>query len=254
MKRKGYEARRAKGTGADEAAGASTSTRNADRTRKKILESAYREFAKAGFSGARIERIVAGAKCNPRMLYHYFGNKESLYIAVLEHAYNDIRAQELQHHLEELDPLEGMIQLLEVTFHHFANNPEFVSLLNNENLMKGRYVLSSKRITEMASPLHSAIQTLLAHGAKKGLFRPDIEPVQIYVTIAALSWFHLSNAYTLSAMFGADLTRPKWRKARLEHVRQVLEAFLMSNLREGRARTSSKASARRPSRRAARKP
>lgn len=252
--RKSNETRRAKDPSADEAAGTTTPMRNADRTRKKILESAYREFAKAGFSGARIKRIVAGAKCNPRMLYHYFGKKESLYVAVLQHAYKDIRAQEQDHHLEELDPLEGMIQLLEITFHHFANNPKFVSLLNYENLMKGRYVLSSKHITEMASPLHHAIQTLLKYGSKKGVFRPDIEPVQIYVTIAALSWFHLSNAYTLSAMFDTDLSRPKWRKARLEHVRQVLEAFLLSNPRDGRARTSSKTSARRPLRRASRKP
>ncbi len=197
-----------------------------NRTAEVILAVARAEFALHGFSGARIERIAAGARCNIRMIYHHFGKKEALYRAVLNSAYAKIREQERELHFEQLDPLDGMIRLLEFTFDHFENNPDFVALVHNENVMRGRFALKSKRVTETASPLRGALQTLIQRGTKQGLFPPNLDPIQVYVTIAALSWFHLSNAYTLSAMFGTDLTDQQWRRARRDHVRQVVMAFL----------------------------
>lgn len=194
--------------------------------RDRIFKAAGAEFAKAGYSGGRVERIAARARCNIRMVYHHFGSKNALYRAVLEKSYEDIRSKERKLELTSLDPLEGMVKLLEFTFEHFKSHPDFVALLNNENLMKGRFVLKSKRVTEMASPLRHALETLLRRGAQEGIFRRDLDPTQVYTTIAALSWYHLSNAYTLSAMFGKDLTDPIWRKQRLRHVKDVIMAFL----------------------------
>lgn len=194
--------------------------------RDRILKAARAEFAKGGFSGGRVERIAARAKCNIRMVYHHFGSKDALYRAVLEESYKEIRSKERELELATLHPLEGMIKLLEFTFDHFQSHPDFVALLNNENLMKGKFVLKSKRVTEMASPLRHALETLLQRGVQAGIFRSDLDPVQVYTTIAALSWFHLSNAYTLSAMFGKDLTDPGWRRQRLKHVKEAIMAFL----------------------------
>jgi AcrR family transcriptional regulator len=192
------------------------------------LRAAHAEFSQHGFSGARMDRIVKRARCNIRMVYHHFGKKEELYRSVLEAAYGEIRGQELELHLEEGDPLEGVVRLLDFTFEHFARNPDFVALLNNENLMRGRFVLRSKRITDMTSPLRRALDDLVSRGHEMRVFRNHVDPVQLYVTIAALSWFHLSNAYTLSAMFGRDLTDGAWRESRRRHVRDVVTAYLTS--------------------------
>ena len=218
--------------------GRTSRKRNPIDTRTHILEAAIREFSSAGFSGARIERIAKGAKCNVRMLYHHFGNKEDLYRAVLVHCYARIRNQEADLHLAKLPPLEGMVQLLNNTFDHFANNPEFVALLNNENLMRGRFVLRLKSVAQMTSPLRRALETLIERGERQGLFRKGIDPVQIYASVAAMGWFHLSNAYTLSAMFGRDLTDPTWRRARRAHVRDVIMSYLLATQTELRATRS----------------
>jgi AcrR family transcriptional regulator len=198
----------------------------ASNIKDRIYKAAKAEFAKGGFSGARVERIAARAKCNIRMVYHHYGSKEALYRSVLEQSYEDIREKERALELATLDPLEGMVRLLEFTFDHFQSHPDFVALLNNENLMKGRFVLKSKTVTDMASPLRHALDTLLRRGKQAGIFRRDLDPIQVYTTIAALSWFHLSNAYTLSAMFGKDLATKSWREQRREHVKDAVMAFL----------------------------
>lgn len=130
--------------------------RNSANTRAQILAAAIKEFSAHGFGGARIDRIVARAKCNVRMLYHHFGSKQGLYRAALQASYTKVRAQEAALHLEQLPLLEGMVCLLDTTFEHFAGNPDFVALLNNENLMRGRFVLHMKNVTDITSPTDPA--------------------------------------------------------------------------------------------------
>jgi AcrR family transcriptional regulator len=200
--------------------------RDSERTKRSILASALKEFSEHGYSGARMELIAKAAKCNIRMLYHYFGNKKDIYLAVLEHAYEDIRAREGELNLKHEEPLEGILKLMRFTFEYFANNPQFESLLHNENMMRGRFVLRSRRVPQTARPLRNAIADLLRRGHASGVFRPGLDPVQIYVTIAALSRFHLANAYSLSALLETDLTRPEWRTKRLSHACELLQAYL----------------------------
>lgn len=200
--------------------------RNAERTRKAILSAALREFAQAGFAGARIEKIVKAAKCNIRMLYHYFGDKKGLYLAVLEAAYEDLRSRESELDIDVEKPLEGLLELLRFTFDYFEKNPKFEGLLRNENLAHGKFVAQSRKVTETAFPLRRTIEALLASGVAKGLFRPGLDPVQIYVTIAALSRFHLANGYSLSVTLDTDMTTAEWRKARQAHALAVLEGYL----------------------------
>ena len=68
--------------------------RNAAKTRERILKAAMEEFCAKGFDGARMDRIVEYAGCNIRMAYHYFGDKEGLYLTVLEEVYNQLRSRE----------------------------------------------------------------------------------------------------------------------------------------------------------------
>ncbi len=200
--------------------------RDSERTRAALMKAALKEFSQHGFSGGRIDRI-AKAKCNIRMLYHYFGDKKGLYIAVLEAAYADLRQKETALKIDVEQPLEGMLELMRFTYVYFQNNPMFEGLLRAENMMQGKFVLRSKPVPEGAFSLKKTIADLIASGQAKGVFRDNLDPVHIYVSITALSRFHLANAYSMSAVLGVDLRDKDWRKERLEHSLTLLTAYLV---------------------------
>ncbi len=200
--------------------------RDAAETSRRIIAAATAEFADRGFEGARIDRIVASAGANVRMVYYYFGSKEGLYLAVLERIYEQIRSKERLLALEDVPPLEAMARLVDFTFSHFAENLAFAQITLGENLQRGQHVTKSRRIPEMSSPLIAQLTALLSRGADQGLFRPDVDPLQLYVTIVALACHHINNAYTLSAAFGADLTSPDWLAQRHAHAREVILAYV----------------------------
>ena len=206
--------------------------RDATLTRERILDAATREFARKGFSGARTEGIAAASGSNIRMLYHYFGSKVDLYLAVLERVYADIRTQEQALRLDTRDPVDGMVRLIDFTFSHFARNPQFVSLILGENLVQARYLARSKKVPAMTSPLQHTIDDLLRRGRAAGVFRRGVDPVQLYVSMVAMSFTHLSLRHTLSTIFRRDLADPRWVAARREHARTMILSYLMSPPRE----------------------
>lgn len=200
--------------------------RDRARTAAKILQAATAEFARHGYQGARTERIVARARCNMRMLYHYYGSKEKLYLAVLESIYEDIREKERGLALDHLAPLAGIAALVDFTFRHFAGNPTFVEITLNENIEHGVHIARLRRVREMSSPLIGQIETLLRAGEAAGVLRTGIDPLQLYVSIVALSCHHLNNAYTLSAAFGSEIASPSWREERAAHVRDLVLTYV----------------------------
>ncbi|WP_242511880.1 TetR/AcrR family transcriptional regulator [Rhodobaculum claviforme] len=200
--------------------------RNPERTRAQILAVALREFARHGFHGARVERITKAARCNPRMLYHYFGSKEQLYLAALDEVYAGIRAQERSLDLESGPPEQAMQRLVEFTFDFFATNDVFLRMTRNENVLGGRHIQRSRMIRDMSQPLLDAIGRLVARGHAQGAFRERVDPLQLYVSIVALSAHHLNNAATLSATFGTDLTDPAWTRARRDHAVAMVLGYL----------------------------
>jgi AcrR family transcriptional regulator len=201
-------------------------TRDPERTRAAILAAATEEFAANGLTGARVDAIASRARVNKRMIYHYFGDKDGLYLAVLEATYEKIRAAELDLHLTDRGPVDGMRELVRFTWAYFLAHPEFLSLLGTENLHKAAYLKRSKRIQELHSPLVGMISALLARGEKERVFRAGVDPVELYVTIAALGFFYLSNRHTLSTIFGRDLSAPKSLAAREKHIVDVVLNFL----------------------------
>lgn len=201
-------------------------TRDPERTRAAILAAATAEFTANGLTGARVDAIAARARVNKRMIYHYFGDKDGLYLAVLEATYEHIRAAELDLHLTDRDPVDGMRELVKFTWAYFIAHPEFLSLLGTENLHKAAYLKRSKRIRELHSPLVGMISSLLERGEKARVFRTGVDPVELYVTIAALGFFYLSNRHTLSTIFGRDLSGAKSLAAREKHIVEVVLNFL----------------------------
>lgn len=201
-------------------------TRDADRSQSTILAAARDEFAEHGLAGARVDRIAERAGLNKRLIYYYFEDKETLFQAVLELAYRDIREQENQLHLLELDPPTAVRRLIEFTWDYYLAHPEFLTLLNSANLHKARHLAESKRARELNSPVIETLAAVLERGRKEGSFRGGVDPVQLYVSIAGLAYFYLSNSYTLSAIFGRDLLAPRARAERLSHMTDVILGYL----------------------------
>ena len=187
-------------------------------TRQKLLTAARREFADRGLAGARVDEIAARAGVNKQLVYHYFGDKDALYLAVLEWVYEEIRAQERKLNLEGLPPQQAIKRLIEASFDHLAAHPDFIVLLNDENRGGARHVRGSRKLEAMHSPQVSMVSAILSEGVRSGVFRKGINAVHLYISIAGLSYFYFSNTPTLSAIFGKDLSSPAARKARRKHV------------------------------------
>jgi len=200
--------------------------RDPERTRARILEAARVEFARQGLGGARVDQITARAGSNKRMIYYYFGNKEALFLAALESAYADIRKAEQSLKLTDLEPAEGMRRLVRFTWEYYLAHPEFITLLNSENLHRARHLKKSKEIRALHSPLVEMLGGLLRRGERGGVFRRGVDPVQLYISIAALGYFYLSNNHTLSTIFGRDLMRPPALKQRVAHMTELVLGYL----------------------------
>jgi AcrR family transcriptional regulator len=200
--------------------------RNPARTRETILKAAIAEFCSNGFTGARVENISAKSGANMRLLYHYFGDKEGLYTAVLDRVYTEVRAEERRLDLGNIDPVEGMRRQMDFTFSFFARHRDYISLLNNENLLRGRFVKRSRAVRPLTLPLLATITDLLQRGYKSGAFRGDVDPMQLHISITALSYFHVSNRYTLSAMFGRDLGADNFMSQRRAHAQSLIMTWL----------------------------
>ena len=194
--------------------------------RSRILEAAKEEFAAHGLAGARVDRIAAKAGANKRMLYYHVGKKDELYLTVLEAAYEKIRAEERGLDLEHLDPPQAIERLIHFTWNYFLKNPEFLALLNTENLAKARHLKRSTKVKSMHSPFVEMIRTVVRRGVESGDFPAAVDPVQLYISIAALSFFYLSNGATLGVIFGRDLLNSEAKDERLEHMVALVLAAL----------------------------
>ena len=192
--------------------------RDPARTRRRILDAATAEFSAHGLEGARIDEIARAAGFNKRMIYHYFGSKDELFRSVLEQTYADIRGSEADLQLTSRDPVEAMAELVAFSFDWFCKHPEFIKLLNEANLHGGAHVRASTTAVSLNMPLLSMIRDLLERGHASGQFRGDIDPIQLYISIAGVSYFYFSNNATLSAIFNVDLSTADALAARRAHV------------------------------------
>ena len=209
--------------------------RDPDRTKRDILVAAREEFVEFGLDGARIDRIAERAGANKRMLYHYVGNKEALYARVLLDAYREIREGEAELHLGELPPRMAMEKLVGFTFDHFRQHPWFLRLLATENIQRAAYIREIPEIRALHSPLVAQIRAVLAAGEAGGIFRSGVDAVQLYITIAGISYFYMSNIHTLSVIFDAPLGEEAAMAERRAHAVGVVLGYLRPEGSESRA-------------------
>ena len=200
--------------------------RNPQRTRERILAAAIDIFSSQGLGGARVDAIAARAGANKRMIYHYFGNKDQLFVHVLEAVYSHIRSHEKELHLDDLDPESAMRELVRYTFDYYVENPHFIRLLNHENLYEAAHVRASPTIRDMNSPLIPQIGTILDRGVAGGVFRDGVDPLHLYISIAGVGYFYVSNVFTLSTNFGRELGTKEAIDERRHHVIDVVLSYL----------------------------
>ncbi|MCA0327033.1 MAG: TetR family transcriptional regulator [Proteobacteria bacterium] len=200
----------------------------AEATREAILRAATRMFARYGYDGATVEKISTAAKSVDRMIYYYFGSKEGLFIAVLEGIYARMADAENELVLDESQPLEALADMVRFVIRYYREHPEFITLLNTENLHQGRHIGKSRRARDYSSPATTLIGRLLEKGQAQGLVRPGIDSVQLYLLIAASGYFHMSNRYTLSAFLGQRIDTPEavqeWERFITECVLRAIRA------------------------------
>ena len=180
----------------------------AQATRENILRAAIKVFAKHGYDGGSVEKISKAAKSYDRMIYYYFGSKEGLFIEVIEETYRRFNEAESQLALDPEQPVEALKAVIRFVVTYYRQNPEFVTLLNTENLHRGKHISKSLRAREYSSPAVGTIERLLRSGAAKGVFRGDASARDLYLMIAALGYFYQSNRFTLSAFLGENLEAP----------------------------------------------
>jgi AcrR family transcriptional regulator len=205
------------------AAPSARAPRNPDQTRRDILDAARAEFAEKGLSGARVDEIAARMRTTKRMIYYYFGSKEALYAAVLEEQYGGIRDAEQGLGLDALPPEAALRRLVELTFDHHAEHPEFVRLVSVENIHGARHVAASPTIRSRNAAVIDTLALLLARGEREGTFRRGLDPLDLHLLISSFCFYRVSNRHTLGAIFGRDLTDPG---AVAAHRAMIVEAVL----------------------------
>jgi AcrR family transcriptional regulator len=200
--------------------------RDAERTRAEILDVATKEFADRGYAGARVDEIAAKTSTTKRMIYYYFGGKEQLYVAVLERSYSRIRGLEQQLDVEHLDPVEAIRALAGLTFDHHEAHPDFIRLVSIENIHRAEHITGSEALSGLANPALDVLGRILERGRDAGLFRDDVDSLDVHQVISAYCVFRTANRHTWRALFGRDMLDPERR----EHQRQMLGDLVVAHL------------------------
>lgn len=185
--------------------------RDADRTRAELLQVATEVFAESGLSGARVDEIAERTRTTKRMIYYYFGGKEQLYLAVLDEAYRGIRAAEQGIHAGDLEPVDAVRRVAELTFDHHHAHPEFIRLVAIENIHRGEHLRRLDSLRELSTPAASLLDDILARGRDTGVFRDDVDAVDVHMLISSYCVFQVANNATFGFLFGRDMRDPKVR-------------------------------------------
>lgn len=204
------------------------------RVRNKILNRATEEFARIGFDGARVDQIAQRCGVSKNMLYYYFKSKEGLFVAALERMYQVLRDRQKDLAVRASDPVAAMDQLVQHTFSAFRDNPSAIRLMNEENKHRGKYIRKSDRMRELYNPLVETIRSILDRGAADGIFRPNLDPAIVYLTLSSLCYHYLSNRYTLEIALDRDLGSVDAQQLWLEHVSSLVRSYCLAQPEEGR--------------------
>jgi AcrR family transcriptional regulator len=211
-----------------EAADRTPRAQDPEGVKRDILAVAKDEFASKGFSGARVDEIAARTKTSKRMIYYYFGDKEGLYLAVLEEVYAGIRSVEATLDLENLAPDAALKALVSFTFDYQNANPDFVRLVMIENIHDAKHLKKSKAIQNLNVTVIDSLRRILARGERIGVFRKGVDPIDLHMTISALCFFNVANRATFSTIFKLDMISVKALAVRRNQVVDTVLRYVLA--------------------------
>jgi TetR/AcrR family transcriptional regulator len=202
-------------------------------TKDRILAVATKEFSARGYDGARIDAIMRQSKISKNLIYHYFVSKEHLFIAVLESAYEKIRKVQAEWATSFSSPTEGVRMLVRMIFNHWRRSPEFMRLLSSENFHKGRHLRKAKGIKTGYASLIANLDRIVKEGERSGEFRPNIDPVELFISISSLSYHYFSNRYTLLYLLDHDGNLEEHTRSFLAHTEEVVLRYVQFDANRG---------------------
>jgi len=199
---------------------------NPEANRRDIIEVATAEFAAHGLTGARVDVIAGKTQCSKRLIYYYFGDKEGLYMAALEHVYRRVRSNEGLTDFDSLPPADALRTLVAFRFDHHFQNPDFVRMVMIENVHNARFLKQSKTIHEVSTSAITRIDDIYQRGVASGVFRGGLQAVDIHWQISAMSFYNVSNLATFSALFDCDLKAPDTVARLRNHTMEAVLRFV----------------------------
>jgi AcrR family transcriptional regulator len=200
--------------------------KDAERTQADILAEATKEFSRKGYSGGRVNDIAKRTRTSKRMIYYYYGSKEGLYKAVLFEHYRRLRADEGELNLDQKPPLEALKQLIHFTFDWYLAHAEQVPLVMVENIHRGSHIADLPTIEPLNTVVIGLVDRICKRGVEEGSIRPGLRAIDIYMSIAATSFFNISNRYTFKAIFGHDMTKAAEARVRRDSVTEMVLRYV----------------------------
>jgi len=173
--------------------------------RAQILAAAIAEFASRGFKGASMDAIAARTSTTRALINYYFLGKEQLYVAVLERVYAEIREAERHLELDHLPPVDAIHRIVEFTYDYYVEHEDFVRLVVAENQARGRHMKRSPALRTINRPIVEMLGDVIARGQADGVFRSDVDPLDVHMAIAALGIFNVTNQYTFGTIFQREM-------------------------------------------------
>ncbi|MFE6650083.1 TetR/AcrR family transcriptional regulator [Nocardioides sp. NPDC057772] len=204
-------------------------SRDAERTRSELIEVATEVFSEQGYSGARVDEIAERTRTTKRMIYYYFGGKEGLFLAVLEAAYRRIRELEQGLHAGDLEPVDAIRRIAELTFDHHVNHPDFIRLVSVENIHRGRHLEKVDSLRELGAPAATVLDEVLARGRASGELRADVDPIDVHMMISAYCVFQVANSATFGFLFGRDMLAPDVRERHRRILGDIVVGWLTAH-------------------------
>ncbi|WP_058912549.1 TetR/AcrR family transcriptional regulator [Entomohabitans teleogrylli] len=202
-------------------------TSNVQSLKEKLLLCAINEFAEYGYEGARVDNIVKAANCSKQTVYHHFGNKENLFIEVLEYSWNDIREKERHIDFSGLSPVQSMEKFIDFTWDYFVQNPWFIKIIHSENQSRGEHYKKSLRLPEINHSHLELMEGLLEEGKKQNIFKQDIDPLQVNISLAALGGYYILNQHTLGLVYHINMVSPEALETRRRVIKETLLSWLL---------------------------
>ena len=167
----------------------------------RIFTAAIAVFAEHGLAGARMEQIASEAQTTKRMVVYYFKTKELLYQAVLQYVYSRIRETEQKLGLENLPPVEALVQLVKWSVRYHVEHADFMRIICMENMQRGKWLLASGDLKRLNKSALSLLEQILHRGQELGIFQPELEARDVHRLISSFSFYQVSNFYSFNSLY-----------------------------------------------------